>query len=81
MIPSQTTLGPGAKLRAARELASIDRRELASRLKISYQRLSDIEADRWPMTLDKIHEISLALGIDPHQIDSRLASTSARPKR
>ena len=50
------------------------RRDLAFLLGVTYQRLSDIEADRKPITLESILEIAGAMGVDPHSLDPRLAS-------
>jgi len=73
-MPPTTATGPGARLRAAREAAGVSRRDLARRLDVAYPTLADIEADRKPISLDKIHEVAVAIGIDPHSIDERLAS-------
>jgi transcriptional regulator with XRE-family HTH domain len=70
-----TTLGPGARLRAAREAAELTRRELADRLGKSYWTVSSLERDQDPITLDMIHEVALAIGCDPHSIDARLATS------
>jgi transcriptional regulator with XRE-family HTH domain len=74
-MPPPTTLGPGARLRAAREVAGLTRRELAEQLGMNYGSLKDIEADRHNVRSDTIHRIAVAIGCDPHSIDPRLAST------
>jgi transcriptional regulator with XRE-family HTH domain len=72
---------PGSRIRAARELLGVDRRTLAGRLGVTYQRVADIEADRKPITLESVLEIAAALGIDPHSLDSRLASRAPEAGR
>jgi transcriptional regulator with XRE-family HTH domain len=72
--------GPGAKLMAAREKLGFSRSQIAGELRVSYQRLADIEHDRKPISLESILRISVILKCDPHSIDSRLASNAA-PKR
>ena len=76
-----TTLGPGARLRAAREAAGLTRRELAERLGVGYGSISNVELGTDTPTLDLIHRMAVAIGCDPHSIDGRLASTSTRPRR
>jgi DNA-binding XRE family transcriptional regulator len=71
----------GARIRAARVSLGLDRRELAGRLGITYQRVADIEADRKPTSLERVIEIAAALGIDPHSLDPRLASTDPAAAR
>jgi transcriptional regulator with XRE-family HTH domain len=68
-----TTLGPGARLRAAREAAGLTRRELAERLGVGYGSISNVELGTDTPTLDLIHRMAVAIGCDPHAIDPRLA--------
>lgn len=74
-MPPTTTLGPGARLRAARLSQRLSVVEVAERLGVGHQAVRNIEADTRPVTLDKIHEVATAIGVDPHSIDPRLAST------
>jgi transcriptional regulator with XRE-family HTH domain len=80
-MPPTTALGPGARLRVAREAAALSRRELAERLGWATQSLANFEADQDRVSLDKIHEVALAIGCDPHAIDPRLASTKPRKRQ
>jgi transcriptional regulator with XRE-family HTH domain len=75
-----TTLGPGAKLRAARIAAGLTQAELAERLGIKQPSVAQAEKDRTKITLDRLLKFSLAIGCDPHSIDARLP-TSRRTKK
>lgn len=70
---NSTTLGPGARLRAERVAAKIERADLAVSLGITVSRLGDIEADRKPVTLETIDRVAAAIGCDPYKIDQRLS--------
>lgn len=81
-MPTPTTPGArlraakeaGLKLRAAREELKLSREDVAERLGLSPQSVANAELGLYPISLDKIHELALAIGCDPHSIDPRLAS-------
>jgi transcriptional regulator with XRE-family HTH domain len=73
MMPT-TALGPGARLRAARETAGLSRRELASRLGWAESSVANLENGQRVPSLDRIHQVATAIGCDPRSIDPRLAS-------
>ena len=66
---------PGARLRAARERLGLSLAEAAARFDppISKQSWGDAERGRY-RSLDWWYSAALALGIDPHTLDERLAS-------
>ena len=67
----------GVKLASARESLGLTRSQAAERLGCSYQALAEIELGRRNVSLERLHGIAVGLGIDPHWLDERLASTSA----
>ena len=66
---------PGAKLRAARIASGLTVADLAIRLKVSPQRVSNLESGQREPSLEMVHRIATAIGCDPHSLDARLAST------
>lgn len=66
---------PGARLRAAREALSLSCPEAGARMRppISGQSWGDAERGQ-ARTLDWWYSAALALEIDPHSLDERLAS-------
>lgn len=81
MPPTAPDIGPGARLRAAREAAKLPRRELADRLGVTYQAIVNLEQDLKEISLDRIYQVSMSIGCDPHSIDARLASIGPGPRR
>ena len=75
---STTTLGPGARLRAAREAAGLSQADLARQLGVTPAAITNLESDAKRITLDRIDEVCLAIGCDPHSIDHRLSPLRLR---
>jgi hypothetical protein len=66
---------PGQRLRAAREALGLSCEAAGARVRppISGQSWGDAERGR-PRSLDWWYSAALALGVDPHELDPRLAS-------
>lgn len=65
------------RLRDARKAAGLTQAELASRVGVHQTRLSQIEHGD-SADLQARYDLAIALGIDPHTLDARLASTKRR---
>lgn len=66
---------PGARLRAAREALGLSCPEAGARRSPPISGQSWLDAERGkPRSLDWWYASALALGVDPHAIDPRLAS-------
>ena len=66
---------PTERLKAFRAAEGWTLRDMAARLGVSHQYIGQIESgDRQP-SLEQLHRFAAALGIDPHDLDERLAST------
>ena len=66
---------PGARLRAAREQLGLSCAEAGARMAPPVGKQSWLDAERGkPRSLDWWYSAALALGVDPHEIDPRLAS-------
>lgn len=68
-------------LKAARERLGLTQAQLAERLGVTRSYVGQMESGALVPTLDKIHEQALRLGVDPHALDPRLASTRRRGRR
>jgi len=69
-----------ARFAAARKSLGLTQAEAAARLGCSPGYVGQLESGHGSPTLDKIHELATTLGIDPHTLDERLASTKRRGK-
>jgi transcriptional regulator with XRE-family HTH domain len=67
---------PDARLRTARERAGLTQTQAAARMvpPIDQRTWAKAESGRWTPTLDWLYRAAAALGIDPHELDGRLAS-------
>lgn len=61
------------RLRDARKAAGLTQIELADRVGVHQTRLSQIEGGA-AVDLEMRWKLAVALGVDPHQLDERLAS-------
>lgn len=68
----------GARIRAARDRIGWTRKEAAERAGVGDQYLYRIEQGRQGTSLDKIHALALAWGVDPSEMDDRLAGRAIR---
>lgn len=64
----------GTRLMLARESLGLTRSQAAEKAGVLYQYWADIEADRKPISLEKLFEIAQKLEVDPSSLDARLAS-------
>lgn len=65
-----------ARFAAARKALGLTQVEAAARLGVDYSRVGQLESPGLKApSLGKIYEYATALGIDPHELDERLAST------
>ena len=67
------------RLRDARKAAGLTQVELADRVGVHQTRLSQIEGGA-AADLEMRWRQAVALGVDPHRLDTRLASTKRRAK-
>lgn len=67
------------RLKSAREKLGISQAEAARRCAIGPVSWNDLESGKRSATLDRLWGLATALGIDPHELDPRLAS--AKPLR
>ena len=65
---------PGERLTHFRTKAGLSLTEAAERVGVHKSTYHQFESGRRSPTLDRLHEIAVKLGIDPHQLDERLAS-------
>lgn len=72
-VPSQV----GLVLRAARKAAKLSQKELAARLGLSQNRLSELETDPGTMRVDQLLAVLAALGLEL-QVQPRGGVPSAR---
>ena len=68
------------RLRDARKAAGLTQVELADRVGVHQTRLSQIEGGA-AVDLEMRWKLAVALGVDPHRLDDRLASTKRKGKR
>lgn len=64
----------GARIRAAREQKGWSRVEAAEIAGVGEQYLYRVEQGRQGITLDRVHALALAWGVDPPVLDQRLGS-------
>jgi transcriptional regulator with XRE-family HTH domain len=69
------------RIRAARDRLGITQVQAAKRCQISTASWNDMETGKREPTLDRMWGIAVLLGIDPHELDPRLASTGKPRKR
>ena len=67
------------RLRDARKAAGLTQIELADRVGVHQTRLSQIEGGA-ATDLETRWRLAVALGVDPHRLDERLATTKRRAK-
>ena len=75
----QATDNFAARLRDARKAAGLTQVDLADRVGVHQTRLSQIEGGA-AVDLEMRWKLAVALGVDPHRLDTRLASTKRRAK-
>ena len=68
-----------SRLRDARKAAGLTQVELADRVGVHQTRLSQIEGGA-ATDLETRWRLAVALGVDPHRLDERLATTKRRAK-
>jgi transcriptional regulator with XRE-family HTH domain len=76
----QPNLDAGGRLRAALVRLGISQTDAAAQCGFSVGSLNDLLRGYRLPTLDRLHQIATALEIDPHTLDSRLASVKPKPK-
>lgn len=67
-------MGSAQRLRAAREAAGLSLSQLAQRTGVHKQQIGDWERGKRPLTLERLWNLALAIGCDPHGLDDRLTS-------
>lgn len=67
-----------ARLRTVRLGLGLTQAEAAARIGKTQGYWTSLETGRNGASLDQVHAIAIALGLDPHQLDERLASTRRR---
>lgn len=75
-MPKKSEPTPGQKLRAARLAAKLSQRQVAEAAGVHQSWITQIETGRRPASLDTILQLARAIGVDPHSIDTNLASVS-----
>jgi transcriptional regulator with XRE-family HTH domain len=65
----------GDAIRAAREAKRLTRKEVSEALSLNDQYLYQVETGRRRPTLETLWEIAKYLGLNPHELDPRLASS------
>ena len=68
------------RLRDARKAAGLTQIALADRVGVHQTRLSQIEGGA-TVDLEMRWRLAVALGVDPHRLDERLATTKRKGKR
>jgi transcriptional regulator with XRE-family HTH domain len=63
-----------ARLRTLRESAGLTQQQAADRLRVTSVYWGDVERGKRQASLDWLHAAALAIGVDPHELDPRLAS-------
>ena len=67
------------RLRDARKAAGLTQAQLAARTGLTQGRIAQLERGD-PSDLQQRYDLAVALGVDPHRLDDRLASTKRRGK-
>ena len=80
MPPDPALDSPAARLKAARERAGLSQSAAAARMpgSVAVQYWSDVERGRRKPSLEWLWDAAGAIGCDPHELDSRLASNRKR---
>ncbi len=73
-MPAPST--PGRRFRLARERLGLTQIRAAEAIGIGQSQISDFERGHERPSLDKLHSWCISCGIDPHEVDQRLASVS-----
>jgi plasmid maintenance system antidote protein VapI len=79
-VPKKKPATPGSRLRAAIEAKDMPIAEAARRLAIKPPSLHQILSGRRAVTLDWLHNAATVLGVDPAELDDRLASRKKNPE-
>ena len=74
-MPSPTDT-PGTRLALALKRAGVSQAELARRLGVGRTVVHQVIRGDWPPSLDWLWEAAVAIGVDPNELDSRLANRS-----
>ena len=75
----QATDNFAARLRDARKASGLSQAQLAERVGLTQGRIAQLERGD-PSDLQQRYDLAVALGVDPHRLDDRLASTKRRGK-
>ena len=75
----QATDNFAARLRDARKASGLSQAQLAERVGLTQGRIAQLERGD-PSDLQQRYDLAVALGVDPHRLDTRLASTKRRGK-
>jgi len=68
---------PGERFRDARHRLRFTQADAAQLASTGKSNISEYECGRKPVDLSTLHRWCVAIGIDPHEVDDRLASTQA----
>ena len=74
MTTPLTTTTPGSRFRVARERAGLTQVQVAASIRTKQSAISDFERGQRDISLDRLHTWCVACGINPHEVDERLAS-------
>jgi transcriptional regulator with XRE-family HTH domain len=78
-MPKPTTTAAD-RLKAVRERLGLSQDQIAKQLGIGRASWADLETGHRSPSLERLWDIAMALQIDPHTLDSRLASVKPKPK-
>jgi transcriptional regulator with XRE-family HTH domain len=67
---------PGERFRDARYRLRFTQADAADLAETGRSNISEFETGRKPVDLSTLHRWCVAIGIDPHEVDARLASTA-----